>query len=125
MENLINSYKDLLVWQKAYELALMIYQMTEKFPKHEQYGLVSQLRRCAVSIVSNIAEGYQRQHTGEYVQFLSIAFGSCAELDTQLILSKDLRYSASEEFERSSSLLNEINKMLYSLMKKIKQGSRR
>lgn len=103
----------------------MIYRMTEKFPKHEQYGLVSQLRRCAVSIVSNIAEGYQRQHTGEYVQFLSIAFGSCAELDTQLILSKDLRYSASEEFERSSSLLNEINKMLYSLMKKIKQGSRR
>jgi four helix bundle protein len=70
---MLKDFKELVVWRKAYQLTLDSYRLTEKFPKSEQYGLVLQIRRCAVSIVSNIAEGYKRQHIGEYVQFLSIS----------------------------------------------------
>ncbi len=82
---MIQSFKDLIVWQKAYELVLRVYRLTEKFPKSEQYGLLSQIRRSSISIVSNIAEGYQRQHkrqhNGEYIQFLFISFGNHQEQD--------------------------------------------
>jgi len=117
---MLKSYKELVVWQKAYQLTLDIYKLSEKFPRHEQYGLTSQIRRCAVSIVSNIAEGYQRQHIGEYIQFLSIAFGSCAELETQLMLSKDFEYLAIERFGKLSTSINEISKMVYAMIKKLK-----
>ena len=85
-EEKIQSYKDLLAYQKAYELALEVYKVTNKFPKEEAYGLVSQTRRAAISIPSNIAEGYRRGSRKEYIQFLNIAYGSAAELETQISL---------------------------------------
>ncbi|MCJ7523647.1 MAG: four helix bundle protein [Candidatus Aminicenantes bacterium] len=117
----MKSYKELIVWQKAYQLTLLVYKETEKFPKSEIFGLSSQLRRAAVSIASNIAEGYQRQHGGEYVQFLSIAFGSCAEVETQLLLCKDLCYLSESNFFILNNLLTEVGKMLYALIAKIKE----
>ena len=85
-------YKDLIVWQKAIDLATWIYSLTSRFPKEELYGIVSQMRRAAVSIPSNIAEGQSRQHKSEFIQFLSIAKGSLSELETQLIISGRLKY---------------------------------
>ena len=117
---MLKSYKDLIVWQKAYNLSLMIYKETEKFPRSEQFGLSNQLRRCGVSIVSNIAEGFQRQYTNEFIQFLSMAFGSCAECETQIMLAKDLKYLPEDKFEKLIESLNEIGKMLNSLIKKLK-----
>jgi four helix bundle protein len=116
----LKSYKELIVWQKAYELTLLVYKETEKFPKSEIFGLTSQLRRATVSIASNIAEGYQRQHGGEYVQFLSIAFGSCAEVETQLLICKDLHYLSENNSHILINLLTEVDKMLYALIGKLK-----
>ena len=90
--NETQSYKDLLVWQKGISLAKMIYELTRAFPAEEKFGLISQMRRAAVSIPSNIAEGQARHTTGEFVQFVSHAEGSAAELDTQLILSVELDF---------------------------------
>ena len=117
---MLSSYKELKVWQKSYQLVLDTYRMTERFPQREHYGLASQIRRCAISIVSNIAEGYQRQYTGEYIQYLSIAFGSCAELETQLMLAKDLSYLPPKDFSNLADMLNEIGKMLNVLKRKLK-----
>jgi len=86
------SFKDLIVWQKSYELVLEIYKTTGNFPKSEIYGLSQQMRRAAVSIPSNIAEGYGRKHKTEYNQFLSISYGSLLELETQFLLATDLNY---------------------------------
>jgi four helix bundle protein len=119
----LKSYKELIVWQKAYELTLLIYKETEKFPKSEIFGLSSQLRRAAVSIASNIAEGYQRQPGGEYVQFLYIAFGSCAEVETQILLCKDLHYLSESNFIILNNLLTEVGKMLYALIAKLKENN--
>ena len=113
----INSYKDLLVWQKSIELVKEIYKITATFPQSELNGLVSQMRRASVSIPSNIAEGYKRQGIGSFVQFLSIAEGSAAELETQLIIVADLY--AKIDLTRANSLLLEIQKMLYSIVKKL------
>ena len=93
--------------------------MTKSFPRAELYGLVSQMRRAAISIPSNIAEGYRRQYIGEYLQFLSIAFGSLAELETQILLSKDLGYLNEQKFRMLEDLQQEISKMLFSLMKSL------
>lgn len=117
---MINSYKDLIVWQKSFELVMEIYKLTDLFPKPEIYGLISQMRRCAVSIPSNIAEGFVRKHRKEYAQFISIAFGSGAELETQLLLSKELKFVSEKEFIKSEQLLNEIMKMLNSFSAKLK-----
>jgi four helix bundle protein len=119
----LKSYKELIVWQKAYELTLLVYKETDKFPKSEIFGLSSQLRRASVSIASNIAEGYQRQHSGEYIQFLSIAFGSCAEVETQLLLCKDLCFLSESNFTILNNLLTEVGKMLYALITKIKENN--
>ena len=86
------SYKQLTVWQKSIELTLLVYRITKNFPSDELYGLVSQIRRCAVSIPSNIAEGYTRHRKLEYVRFLQIAYASGAELETQLLIAEKLRY---------------------------------
>lgn len=93
----INSYKDLIVWQKSIDLSLQIYKLTKKFPKEELYGLTSQIRRCAVSMPSNIAEGYARNRRKEYVKFLQIAFASGAEVETQLLISRKLDYVSESE----------------------------
>ena len=91
-KNSTRSYKDLIVWQKGIALAKLIYQLTKKFPSEEKFGLVAQMRRAAVSISSNVAEGQARHTTGEFIQFISHAEGSVAELDTQLILSIELKF---------------------------------
>ena len=115
----IRDYKDLHVWQKAMELAKQIYSLTSRFPSEEKFGLVSQLRRAAVSVPSNIAEGQARNTTGEYVQFLSHAEGSAAELDTQLRLSIELGYCASADVEDAFRLVTDVQKMLKRLRAKL------
>jgi len=113
---MLNSYKELVVWQKSFELSKKIYLITNKFPKSEIYGLVSQMRRCAVSIPSNIAEGYTRAHRQEYVQFLRTAFASGAELETQLLLAKELNFMNDQDFSGVNELLIEVMKMLNKLI---------
>lgn len=113
----IESYKQLIVWQKSIELVKEIYFITENFPKSELYGLVSQMRRAAISIPSNIAEGYKRKCLGEYVRFLSISDASAAELETQIIISKDLYKNV--DFKKAESLLEEIQKMLVVIIFKL------
>jgi four helix bundle protein len=108
------SFKDLVVWQKAYRLVLEIYQTTKVFPKDELYGLKQQMRRAAVSIPSNIAEGYGRKHKAEYNQFLSIAYGSLLELETQCLLGHDLGYI--EYNELIKGLIKEVGAMLYRML---------
>ena len=108
------SFKDLIVWQKAYELVLEIYKVTKDFPKYEIYGLAQQMRRAAVSIPSNIAEGYGRRHKAEYRQFLSVAYGSLSELETQYLLSIDLQYT--KNCKIIENLLKEIGGMLYCMI---------
>ena len=115
---MLESYKDLVVWQKSIELVKEIYKATQEFPRNELYCLVSQMRRAVISIPSNIAEGYKRKNLGEYLQFLSIADASAAELETQIIISKDLYNKIN--FNKVELLLNEIQKMLFALIKKLK-----
>lgn len=116
----ISSYKDLIVWQKAFELSILAYKVTKNFPKGELYGLCSQIRRCAVSIPSNIAEGYSRHRRLEYVQFLQIAFASGAELETQILIAKELGYLTLGAFKEVNGLLQEVQKMLNSLIGKVR-----
>ena len=113
------SYKDLVVWQKGIALAKLIYQLTKKFPSEEKFGLVAQMRRAAVSISSNVAEGQARHTTGEFIQFISHAEGSVAELDTQLILSIELKFCNSVTAEPTFALINEIRRMLNALRRKL------
>ncbi len=113
---MINSYKDLIVWQKSFQLAKKMFKATASFPKSELYGLVSQMRRAAVSIPSNIAEGSTRGYRLEYIQFLRTAFASGAELETQLLLAKDLDFLVSGDFNDTNNLLTEVMKMLNKLI---------
>ena len=115
-------YKDLLVWQKGMNLAKLIYKLTMRFPAEERYGLTSQLRRAAVS-VPNIAEGQARRGTNEFLQFLSIAEGSLAELDTQLLLSVELNFSQQAEVEPALKEIDELQKMLVALKRKLSSFS--
>jgi four helix bundle protein len=111
----INSYRDLLVWQKGMLLAKMTYKLTSCFPDSEHFGLVSQMRRAAVAVPSNIAEGQARQGRKEFAQFLSHAEGSLAELDTQMLLAIDLGYCSDSEGGPLSSLITELQKMTSAL----------
>jgi len=115
-----NSYRDLIVWQKSIELVTEIYKITRKFPKEEIYGLTSQMRRCAVSISSNIAEGRNRGTKKDYVQFLRIAYGSGAELETQITICKRIEETKQQNYTTIDSLLNEVMKMLNSMIQKLK-----
>jgi four helix bundle protein len=114
----IQSYKDLIVWQKSIELVKEIYKATEVLPKSELYGLTSQMRRAAVSIPSNIAEGYKRKNLGEYIQFLSIADASAAELETQIIIAKEIYRAIDVSYTESH--FQEIQKMLHAMIAKLK-----
>lgn len=115
----ISSYKDLRVWQASRALVSDIYQICQQLPKYEQFALCSQMQRAAVSIPSNIAEGYRRNNTGEYIHFLSIAAGSAAELETQLILTTDIHSIATLSEQEN---LDHIQKMLTALINKLKAG---
>ena len=108
------SFKDLIVWQKAYRLVLEIYKITKTLPRHETYGLTQQIRRAAISIPSNIAEGYGRKHKAEYQQFLSIAYASLFELETQYLLSLDLDYINKNGI--IENLIKEVGSMLYRMI---------
>jgi four helix bundle protein len=108
-------YKELLVWQKGMLLAKGVYGLTAKFPADERFGLVSQMRRAAVSVPSNIAEGQARQGTREFLQFLSHASGSLAELETQILLSVEMKYCAQIDVEGIAGLISELQKMIAAL----------
>ena len=116
---MIKSYRDLIVWQKSMNLVEMIYKLVNQFPKNEEYCLSSQIRRCAISIPSNIAEGYGRKYTAEYKRFLTIARGSLFELQTQVQIAKRLDYINDKLNDSSEKLVLEIEKMLNSLIKKL------
>ena len=111
----ITSYKDLVVWQKAMKLATLTYKITQKFPSSELYGIVSQMRRSAVSIPSNLAEGSRRGSRKDFRQFVLIAFGSGAELETQLEIAKTLTFGDATLYAEIEALLNEVMKMLNKL----------
>lgn len=119
-KNTIGSFKDLIVWHRSMDLAVRIYRITQKLPASEQFGLTSQLRRASVSIPSNIAEGYGRQSTGSYRQFLSISRGSLMEIETQINICDRLKYLAQSDTENIFKEITEISKMLTSLISKIK-----
>ena len=108
----IKSYKDLVVWQKAINLVLETYKLTGNFPKEETYGLVSQMRRCSVSIPSNIAEGSKRSSRKDFRNFLINAFGSGAELETQIVIAKKLPITQNLDYNKVEKELEEIMKML-------------
>ena len=114
----MNTYKNLIVWQKAVQLSIDLYTTTRDFPKEEKYGIVSQLRRCGISIPSNIAEGRMRGGRKEWGRFLRIAFASGAELETQLLIASKLGFLGEEQHEKVSSLLTEVMKMLNALLQK-------
>ena len=116
----MTSHKDLKVWQKGIELVKSIYEITQLFPSNEQLGLVSQMRRAAVSIPSNIAEGCGRNSDKELIHFLYIALGSASELETQIIISQELSFLQPEKSEQMQSLIFEIIKMTSSLIKSIR-----
>ena len=112
---MVEGYRKLEVWKKGYLLTRKIYEATECFPKEEMYGLVSQMRRASVSIAANIAEGYGRNHLGEYIQFVSYAIGSSNELKVYLLLSNDLKYLDDGLHTDLTSIHKEVSKMLLGL----------
>lgn len=116
----LKSYRDLIVWKKSMDLNQLVYKYTASFPKEEIFGLVSQMRRSAVSVSANIAEGQARNSTGEFIQFLGIAKGSLAELETLAILSHNLGYINKKEASTLLNLSGEINKMIFALIKTLR-----
>lgn len=118
-EKKASGYRDLIVWQKGMTLVKRVYQITTTFPVDERFGLVTQMRRAAVSVPSNIAEGQARHTTGEFIQFVSHAEGSVAELDTQLILAIELGYCTESEVGDVFQLIVELQKMLNALRRQL------
>lgn len=112
------SFRDLVVWQRSIQLAALIYRLSSVFPKEEVYGLASQIRRSAVSVPSNIAEGQGRLSTGEFRQFLGIARGSNFELQTQLEIARTLKFGSSELINEAEGLSHEIGKMIHAILDK-------
>src|SRR5437868_14006049 len=118
------NYKDLVVWQKGIALSKIVYGLTQNFPSAEKFGLVSQMRRAAVSVPSNLAEGQARHTTGEFIQFISHAEGSLAELETQAHVSMELGYCAAADSARLLDNLDELRRMLNSLRRKLRSEER-
>ena len=121
MENKIRSYKDLIVWQKAVLLVTDIYSTTKQFPTDERYGIVSQLNRAAVSVPANIAEGWGRKSSKNYLQFLRTSRGSLMEIETLLVISKNLNFLNSESYAQLSGKVEEVGKILHGLIKSINE----
>jgi len=109
-----------MAWQKAYDLAFNIYKASKTFPQTELYGLTNQIQRAAISISANIAEGYERQHRKEYIQFLMIAKGSLGEVETYLMFAKDLGYIDEEKFKKLDGQRQEVSKLLRGLINSLK-----
>jgi len=114
---MLKNYKELSIWQKSYQLCLEIYRITKEFPKEERYGLTSQIRRASVSIPSNIAEGYGRKTTPEYLRALYVAYGSNCELETQILLSGDLGYINEEDMKKLQKAIGDVERMLKALIR--------
>ena len=117
---MVKSFRDLLVWQRAIQLSVAIYRLTQGFPREEVYGVTSQMRRSAVSVPSNIAEGHGRLSTGEYRQFLGIARGSNFELQTQLEIARALEFGNSKLLDEAEGLSHEVGKMIHGVLEGIK-----
>ena len=117
-------FRDLIVWQKAIELTMEVYKLTAGFPDAERFGLVNQMRRASVSIPSNIAEGYSRSGKGEYLQFLSHSRGSCAEIETQLVIAKGLGFGQLDQLSTCSALCDSVGRLLSALSKSIRAKQR-
>jgi four helix bundle protein len=115
------SFKDLVVWQRAVQLTVAVYKLTALFPASEQFGLTNQLRRASVSVASNIAEGYGRSTRGEYVLFLGHARGSNCEIETQLMISEALGFGSEESRKFATSLSGEVSRMLVAMMGKLRK----
>jgi four helix bundle protein len=118
----ISSFRDLRVWQAGMELVEQVYLLTQRFPRQESYGLISQIQRAAVSVPSNIAEGHSREHSKEFLHHLSIAQGSLAELETQLELAARLRYILPEQLEQILQRITSLGKQLYALRNSLIRG---
>lgn len=116
---MLKNYKELKVWQKAYQLCLGVYKVTAKMPKEERFGLTSQIRRAAVSVPSNIAEGYGRRTTPDYVRSLYIAYGSNCELETQVMLTEDIGFIEAALLEGIKDAIQEVERMLKALIKSL------
>ncbi len=108
----IKTFKDIIAWQKSHELTLMVYRLSDKYPKTEIFGLTSQSRRCAVSVPSNIAEGYMRKSRADCLNFYRIAEGSLEELKYQLLLAKDLHYITVEAYNHAFDLAEEVGRLI-------------
>ncbi|MEN8927531.1 MAG: four helix bundle protein [Flavobacteriales bacterium] len=115
----MNNFKELKVWKKAIELAVLVYKTTKQFPADERFGLISQINRCSVSVSSNIAEGAGRNNKKEFRHFLGIAQGSCYELESQLILSNLLEFVTDERLKELEPIINEVNRMIHGLKKSL------
>lgn len=120
----MNSHKDLIVYQKSIEFVTKIYETTNNFPKDELFGLTSQLRRAAISIPSNIAEGFARRHNKELTQFLYVSLGSAVEIETQLLIAKNINCINEEIYIMLTNLLSEISKMLIGLIHKLESNNK-
>jgi four helix bundle protein len=118
----VKSFRELTFWAKSMDLAKEIYRLTDSFPKQETYGLSSQMRRSAVSIPSNIAEGKQRNNLREYIQFLYISYGSSAELETQMLLAIEI-YGNKEQYVKAFEMLHEVQRILNAVIGKLKAKS--
>jgi len=116
----IRSYRDLVAWQEAIQLAKIVYQLSAMFPRDELYGLTSQIRRATVSVPSNIAEGHGRAATGDYLRFLSIALGSLAEVETQLCLAVELSFCAQENIDQALNAAETLGRRLHALQRSLK-----
>ena len=116
-------FRDLIVWQRAIQMTVSIYKLTQQFPREELYGLTSQMRRAAVSVVSNIAEGHGRLNSKEYRQFLGVARGSNFELQTQLVIATELGFGDVNLLAQAESQSHEVGKMLYGILQSLKDRS--
>ena len=117
----MQDFKNLLVWQKAHNCVLTVYELTKRFPDDERFGLTSQLRRSVASIPANLAEGCGRGSDQDFARFVQIAMGSAAEVEYQLLLAKDLKYTGPDESKNASGAIEEVKRMLASLLKTIRK----
>ena len=119
--NKSSSYKDLIIWQRSKDLAIKIYTQLEDFPNEERYSLTQQIKRCSISVPSNIAEGWGRSSDGSFVQFLRIAKGSLFEMQTQLLIAMELKFVSKEVFQEIDTEIDEIGKMINVFISRIKK----
>lgn len=119
-----HNFKNLQVWQKARALNIEVYRITKSFPEEEKFGLVSQLRRASISIMSNLAEGSRRKTSKDFSHFISMSYGSALEIESQLIIASDLNYLEPTDFQQLEELINEIQRMLNGLNRSIEQKNK-